>query len=90
VAASKEFMEENALERAIHPPYSQDVVLSDFYLCSHVKHCLRGHSFETADETLWAIDAVLRGPAKRTLYMTFLDCTQGSRQYVKADCNCFE
>jgi hypothetical protein len=49
-AASQEFMEENGLERAIHPLYSQDVAHSDFYLLSHVKYCLRGPLFETADD----------------------------------------
>jgi hypothetical protein len=54
-------MEENGLERAIHPPYSPDLAPSDFYLFTHVKHCLRGQSFETADELFLAFDAVLRG-----------------------------
>jgi hypothetical protein len=59
-AASQEFMEENGLERAIHPPYSQDLTPSDFCLFSHVKHCLRGQSFEMADEHCLTIDPVLR------------------------------
>jgi hypothetical protein len=37
---------------------------SDFHLFSHVKHCLRGQSFETADGHFLAIDAVLRGIEK--------------------------
>jgi hypothetical protein len=35
-AASQKFMEENGLERAIHPPYSPDLASFDFYLFSHV------------------------------------------------------
>jgi hypothetical protein len=54
-------MEENGLERAIHPPGSPGLAPSDFYLLSHVKHGLRGPAFETADERFLAIDAVLRG-----------------------------
>jgi hypothetical protein len=54
-------MEENGLERAIHPPYSPHLAPSDFYLFIPVTHCLRGQSFETADELFLAIDAVLRG-----------------------------
>jgi hypothetical protein len=57
-------MEENGLERPIHPPHSPDFALSDLYLLSHMKHCLRGQSFETADELFLAIDAVLRGIKK--------------------------
>jgi hypothetical protein len=41
---------------------------SDFYLFSHVKHCLRRQSFETADELALAIPAVLRGIEKWTLH----------------------
>jgi hypothetical protein len=60
-------MKDNRLEGAIHPPYSQDLAPSDFYLFSYVKHCLRGQSFETADELFLAINAVLRGIEKWTL-----------------------
>jgi hypothetical protein len=60
-APSQEFMEENGLDRAIHPRYSLDFAPSDFYLFSHVKPCLRGQTFETADEAVLAIGAVLRG-----------------------------
>jgi hypothetical protein len=88
--ASQEFMEENGLERAIHPPYSQDLARSDFYLFSHVKHCLRGQLFETADELFLVIDAVLRGIDEWTLHAAFLDCMQGLRQYIEANGDCFE
>jgi histone-lysine N-methyltransferase SETMAR len=59
-AASQEFMEKNGLERVIHPPYSPDLVPSDFHLFSHLTHCLRGPSFETAYELFLAIDPVLK------------------------------
>jgi transposase len=72
-AASQEFIEENGFERAIHPQYSPDLAPYDFYLFSHVKHCLRGQSFETADELFLAIDAILRGIQNWTVYETFLD-----------------
>jgi hypothetical protein len=72
-AASQECMEENELERAIQLPYSQDLAPSDFSLFSHVKHCLRGQLFETADELFLAIDAVLRGIEKWILHAAFLD-----------------
>jgi histone-lysine N-methyltransferase SETMAR len=89
-AVSQEFKEENGLERAIHPPYSQDLAPSDFYLFSHVKHCLRGQSFETADELFLAIDAVLRSIEKWTLHATFLDWMQRLQQYIEANGDYFE
>jgi hypothetical protein len=65
-------MEENGPERAIHPPHSPDLAPFDFYVFGHVKHCLRGASFETADELLWVIDAVLTGVRKWTCMWLFL------------------
>jgi hypothetical protein len=59
-AASQELMEENGLEKAIHPSYSSDFAPSDFYLFSHVKHCLRAQSVETANQLFLAIDVILR------------------------------
>jgi hypothetical protein len=89
-AASQEFMEENGLERAIHPPYSSDLAPSGFHLFSHVKHCLRGQSFETADELFLAIDAVLRGIEKRTLHAALLDLMQKLRQCVETNDDYFK
>jgi histone-lysine N-methyltransferase SETMAR len=83
-------MEENGLERAIHPPYSPDLAPSDFHLFSHVKHCLRGQSFETGDELSLAIDAVLRGIGKRTLHAAFLDWMQRLRQWIETNGDYFE
>jgi hypothetical protein len=66
-------MEENGMIRAPHPPYSPDLALSDFYLFDCVKQCLRGQSFETADELFSSIEAVLRGIERRTSIAVFLD-----------------
>jgi hypothetical protein len=57
-AASHEFMEQNGLERAVHPPYSRDFSLQPCGTLSERQ------SFETADELFPAIDAVLRGIEK--------------------------
>jgi hypothetical protein len=83
-------MEENGLERAIHPPYSPDVSSSDFYLFSHIEHYLRGQLFETADELFLVIDAVLRGIEKWTLSATFLDWMQRLQQYIETHGDHFE
>jgi histone-lysine N-methyltransferase SETMAR len=84
-AASQEFIEENGLERAIHPPYSPDLAPSDFSLFSHVKYFLRGQSFETADELFLAIRAVSRHLEKWTLHAAFLDWMQRLRQCTETN-----
>jgi hypothetical protein len=83
-------MEENGLERAIHTLYSPDLAPSDFYLCSHVKHCPRGQSFETVDELFLGMNAVLSDIEKRTLHAALLDWTQRLRQCIEANGDYFE
>jgi hypothetical protein len=55
---SQQFMEENRMARAPHPPspYSPHLAPSDFYLFGYMKHCLRGQSFEAANEHFSAIE----------------------------------
>jgi histone-lysine N-methyltransferase SETMAR len=69
--ASQEFIEENGPERAIHPPYSPDLAPSNFDFFSHVKQCLRGQSFGTADERPLTMNAVSRGIEKWTSMRLF-------------------
>jgi hypothetical protein len=83
-------MEENGLERTLHSAYSPDLAPFDFCLFSHVKHCLRGQSLDTADELVLAIDGVLRGIEKWTLHAAFLDWMQRLRQSTEAHGNYFE
>jgi hypothetical protein len=55
---SQQFMEEKRMARAHHPPspYSPDLALSGFCLFDYMKHCLRGQSFEAANELFPAIE----------------------------------
>jgi hypothetical protein len=55
-----------------------------------VKHCLRGQSFETANELFVAIDAVLRGIEKWILYAAVLDWMERLWQYIETNGNHFE
>jgi hypothetical protein len=64
-------MEENGPERVIHLPYSPDLAPSGFSLFSHMKHCPRGQSFETADGLFLIIDAISMGIEKWTLHAAF-------------------
>jgi hypothetical protein len=59
--------------RAPHPPYSPDSASSDFCLFGYIEHCLRGRSFETADELFSVHGAILRGIAKSNLDGTVLE-----------------
>jgi histone-lysine N-methyltransferase SETMAR len=83
-------MEENGPERGIHPPYSPDLAPSDFDLFNHVKHWLRGQSFETAYELFLAMDPVLMGIEKWTLHAAFLDWIQRLRQCIETNGDHFE
>jgi hypothetical protein len=40
------FFDHNSLRRASHPPYSPDMVLSDFWLFGYLKGVLQGSSFD--------------------------------------------
>jgi histone-lysine N-methyltransferase SETMAR len=53
------FCRENRLEIAPHPPYSQDLAPSDFFLFEHVKHALEGDEFPLEETLLAAIHSVL-------------------------------
>jgi hypothetical protein len=55
-----------------------------------MKHSLKGQSFETADELLLGIDALLRGMRKWTLDAAFLDWMQKMRQRIGTNDDYFE
>jgi hypothetical protein len=55
-----------------------------------VKHCLRGQSFETADELSLVIDAILRCIEKWILHAAFLDWMQRRRQCIEVNGDYFE
>jgi hypothetical protein len=46
------FCDENRLRPAVHPPYSHDLVPTDFFLFEHIKHCLQGIAFPSREELL--------------------------------------
>jgi hypothetical protein len=76
--------------RIPNPPYSPDLALSDFYFAGYVSHCLRGQSFEAADEHFSSIEALSRGVEKLTLNAVFLEwmerleqCTATKSDYVE-------
>jgi transposase len=57
--AAKRFVDGNSLVPVPHPPYSPDLVLSEFWLFGHIKTSLAGYVFNNADELLEAVFAFL-------------------------------
>jgi hypothetical protein len=82
-------MEQNAMKRAPHPPYSPDLAPSDFYLFGYVKHPLSGSAFADADSLLQAVSDILECIEKVTLKGVFRNwmerlrrCSAMCREYV--------
>jgi hypothetical protein len=44
---------------ALHPPYSPDLVPSDFLLFEHVKHAIKGAEFPSEETLLAAIQLIV-------------------------------
>jgi hypothetical protein len=61
------------MKSAPHPPFSPDLVPSDFYLFRDVSRCLAGLLFEDVDQLLAAVEGVLEGIENMTLQAVFLE-----------------
>jgi hypothetical protein len=68
-----------------HPWCQEDFGRLDFDLCIHVKHYVRGISFEIADELSLTDETGLRGIGKWTLNGVFGDCMHRFRRYIEAN-----
>jgi histone-lysine N-methyltransferase SETMAR len=55
-----------------HPPYSPDIVLSDFFLFGDLKHKLQGYCYDSADELLSAITDLMENLEKSLLHRVFM------------------
>jgi hypothetical protein len=67
------FCEENRLRLAVHPPYSPDRALSDFFLFRDVKHCLQRIAFPSREELLAAIHETVGAIPRPILEDVFRD-----------------
>jgi hypothetical protein len=54
-----------------HPPYSPDLAPCDFFLFGYIKEMLKDQSFETQDELLEAIEAIVRENGQDLRQSTF-------------------
>jgi hypothetical protein len=69
---SLDFLEQNGMKKAFHPPYSADLAPSNFYLCGHVKLFLAGHKFPNWRPLFDAVQDTLNGIEKLVWIEFFL------------------
>jgi hypothetical protein len=70
-----DFLEQNGMEGAPHPPNSPDLAPCDFYLFGHIQHLLAGREFADRVELQEAVMAILDDIEKVTLGEVFLTWT---------------
>jgi transposase len=68
---SRTFCEENGLRLAPNPPYSPDLILSDFLVFGYVKERLKGMVFPSYEELLDAVGEVVTGIESEPLTAVF-------------------
>jgi hypothetical protein len=56
---AEQFLESNDILRILHPPYSQDLAPSDFWLFGRIKTALTGAKFDEPEQLLNAITEFL-------------------------------
>jgi hypothetical protein len=61
------------MKQAPHPPYSPDLVSSDFFLFGYIKGKLIGYRAETRSELLVRIRVILAEIPRETLNAVFLE-----------------
>jgi hypothetical protein len=62
---SIELLQRKQTALTVHPPYSLDLALSDFFPFGHVKYCLEGMVFPSPDELLAAIHEIVSVTPKK-------------------------
>jgi hypothetical protein len=75
-------MQQNAMRRAPHPPYSPDLAPSDFYLFDYIKHLLLGCEFTDRDSLLQGVSDILGGIEKATLEGVFCNWMERLHQSI--------
>jgi hypothetical protein len=68
-----QYMDHNSLKRAYHPPYSPDLVPSDFDLFGYLKHQLQGQEFKEGAGLVSAISGILNRITTDTFVNVFDD-----------------
>jgi hypothetical protein len=86
---TRDFIEADGMEQALHPPYSPILAPSDFYLFGYLRDRLQGQHFEDGDQLFDALMALTETIEKVTLQRVFLEwmerlrrCTETNGEYV--------
>jgi hypothetical protein len=77
-----EYMDQNSLKRAPHPPYLPDLAPSDVYIFGYVKHQSQGHEFTKGAELVSAISENLESNADRCISWRFDDWMRGLQRFI--------
>jgi histone-lysine N-methyltransferase SETMAR len=80
-----QFMQQHAMKRAPHPPYSPDLVPSNFYFFGYIKQLLSGCEFGDRDSLLQGVKVILGGIEKVILEGVFLHWVERLHQYSAMD-----
>jgi hypothetical protein len=78
-------MQQNAMRRAPHPPYSPDLAPSDFYLFGYIKQLLLRCEFTDRDSLLQGFRDILGGIEKATLEGVFCNWMKRLHQSIAID-----
>jgi histone-lysine N-methyltransferase SETMAR len=69
---SLDFLKQDEMRKAPHPPYSPDLAPSDFHLFNQIKQLLAGHEFPDRAALLGAVQYILWSIEKISLDHVFL------------------
>jgi hypothetical protein len=86
----KQYLDENGLRSAPHPPCSPDLVPSSFLFFGHVKRMLEGTQFQTAKALLEAMVRILSDVPFEILMATFRQWMERLQACVDVQRDCVE
>jgi histone-lysine N-methyltransferase SETMAR len=88
----QQFLTKNSMTQLLHPPYSPDLTLCDFFLFPQMKKVLKGKRFADVEEVKKKMMEVLKGITLKEFHNCFekwktcLDwCIASNGQYFERD-----
>jgi hypothetical protein len=82
---TQNFFEHNPLKRFPHPPYSQDISLSDFSLFGKVKNALIGQEISDEIDLLELVTEILSGISHNELQAVFRNWVERVQAVIDAN-----
>jgi hypothetical protein len=83
---SRDYIGLDQIKQAFHPPYSPNLVPSDFFLCGYVKGKLMGYRAQTPSELLVRIRVILAEIPRETLNAVLLEWMERLQKCVHVEC----